>query len=106
MTRGEKTREKILEAGLKLWKYDPSKVNARNIAKMINKTHVAVYHHFPHNIKKVIAAYGVRKEDSVVIVSLMLTGDPLVAHLTEDQKRKHLNALKNLGDFDNPIPEG
>ena len=97
MSKGERTRMEILEAGLKIWRYDPSKVNAVNIAKLIGKTHPAVYHHFPRNIKKAVASYGVRKGDSVVIVHLILTNDPLVESLSEDERQKHLNTVKELG---------
>lgn len=94
MKKGEKARQEILEAGLKLWHYDPSKVNPVNIAKLIGKTHPAVYHHFPTNIKKAVAAYGIRKGDSVVIVSLYLTNDPLVADMKPEEIQKHLDVLK------------
>lgn len=93
MKHGDKVRLEILEAGLKLWHYDPSKVNARNIAKLIGKTHPAVYHHFPSNIKNAVAGYGVRKNDSTVIVSLILTNNHLISHLTPEERLMHLNAI-------------
>ena len=93
------TREKILEAGLQLWRMDPSKVNPFNVAKMIGKTHASIYHHFKdsEHLKRAVAVYGLQKGDSVVIVTLMLVNDPLVASLSEDERQKHLNMMKEYG---------
>lgn len=99
MKHGEKARLEILNAGLQLWRADPSKVNARNIAKLIGKTHPAVYHHYPdkERLLKAVAAHGVKTGDSVVIVSLMLTGHPLVSSLDGAERQKHLDVVKGLG---------
>lgn len=93
------TRTAILDAGVKLWRADPSKVNARNIAKLIGKTHPTVYHHYPdkERLLKAVAHHGVQTGDSVLIVSLMLTDHPLVAAMSEDERQKHLDVLKNSG---------
>lgn len=98
MKKGNKTREAILKAGLELWKINPSLISAVNIAKKIGKTHPTVYHHFKseEHLQKAVALYGVQKDDSIVIVSLMLTGNPLVSKLCEDERQKHLNAVKEF----------
>ena len=92
------TRTAILNAGLQLWRSDPSKINARNIAKIIGKTHPTVYHHYPdkERLLKAVAHHGVKTGDSVVIVSLMLTGNPIVTSLSEDERQKHLNVVREL----------
>lgn len=89
-------KEKILEAGLKLWRSDPSKVNPHHVARMIGKTRPAIYYYFKNteDLKKAVAAYGIEQGDSVVIVGLMLTDSPLVKDLTEAERRKHLSAVK------------
>lgn len=99
MKHGDKSRQEILDAGLKLWRVDPSKVNARNIAKLIGKTHPTVYHHYPdkERLLKAVAHHGVQKGDSIVIVSMMLMGNPLIAELSEAERQKHLNVVKGLG---------
>ena len=101
-----KYKDEILEAGLRLWKYDPSKVSTRNIAKLIGKSHVTVFNQFPNGVRKAVAAHGVAQGDSVVIVSLMLIGDPLVANLTDAQREEHLQAVRSIGlqdDHTNPV---
>lgn len=89
-------RELMLEVGLKLWRSDPTKISTRNIAKMIGKSHVTVFNKFPNGVRKAIAAHGVAKGDSVVIVSLMLINDPLVANLSEEEREKHLQAVRSI----------
>ena len=98
------TRTAILDAGLVLWKADPSKVNARNIAKIIGKTHPTVYHHYPdkERLLKAIAHHGVKTGDSIVIVSLMLTSNPVVADLSQEERQKHLDAVKSIGELSHP----
>lgn len=95
-----KTREEILHAGLKLWREKGvENVNARNVGELINKTHPTIYYHYEtrDELIKAVAEYGVQTGDSVIIVSLMLTGDPLVANLTDAERHKHLDVLKNSG---------
>ena len=93
------TRTAILDAGLQLWRADPNKINARNIAKIIGKTHPTVYYHYPdkERLLKAVAHHGVKTCDSVVIVSMMLTNHPLVAGLSEAERQKHLDVVKRLG---------
>lgn len=95
--KGQIVREEILEAGLKIWRYNPSMVTTRNIAEMIGKSHVTVHYHFPQNgLRKAVARHGVMKGDSVVIVSLLLIGDNLVKDLTEEERDFHFSAVKEL----------
>lgn len=107
MKYGEKVRKQILDAGLKLWRADPSKVDAGNIAKLMGRTRPSIYHHYPdkERLLKAVAHHGVKTGDSVVIVSLMLTGHPLVADMDEDERQKHLEVVKSIGELtppDNP----
>lgn len=99
MKHGDKARKQILDAGVQLWRADPSRINARNIAKLIGKTHPTVYHHYPdkERLLKAVASHGVREGDSFVIVSLILTNNPLVADMSEDERQKHLNIVKQWG---------
>lgn len=107
MKHGEKIRKQILEAGLQLWQSDASKINARNIAEIVGKTHPTIYHHYPtkKDLLEAIARHGVEVGDSVVIVSLMLAGSPLIASLSAEERQKHLDVVKSIGEqthSDNP----
>lgn len=93
---GDTIREEILEAGLKLWRIDPSEITTRKIGQLVGRSNVAVFRLFPNGLKKAIAEYGIQKQDSVVIVSLILTNDPLVTGMTRKEKEKHLNAIKSI----------
>lgn len=92
--RGDVTRQKILEAGLKIWHYDPAKLSTRSIAKVIDCEHTTVWHHYPHgNLRKAVALYGISQGDSVVISTLILTNDKLVRKMPEAERKKHLKAV-------------
>lgn len=94
MKRGKLTKQKILDAGLKIWHIDPSNISTRKIGEMIGMSHCTVAYHYPDGkLKDAIAAYGISKGDSVVVVSLILTGHHLVDGMSVEEKQKHLNAL-------------
>lgn len=95
MKHGDKIKKQILEAGLALWSENPNMVNARNVAKLVGKTHPTIYHHYPtkKHLLHAVAKHGVEIGNSVVIVHLILTGHPLIKSLSETERQKHLNAV-------------
>lgn len=98
MSYREKVRTEILEAGVKIWHADPSKVSARNIAKVIGKTHPSIYHHYPNKnrLLTAVANHAIQAGDSVVIVSLILTNSPLVGALTEEERMAHIKSVATV----------
>lgn len=99
MKISEYTKKQILDAGVQLWREDPNKINARNIAKLINKTHPTIYNHYPNkkHLVEAVASHGVQTGDSVIIVNLLLMGHPMIADIPEDERQKHLNVVRELG---------
>lgn len=95
MTHGEKTRLKILNAGVKLWRTDASKVSARNIGRQIDLTHGAVLYHFENadDMIKHIATHAVMTGDSKVIAQLIATNHCSVASMSKRRRNIHLNAV-------------
>jgi AcrR family transcriptional regulator len=90
MKRGDKTKRKILDAGLKLWRDDPRSVNFRNIAEKINMTHPAVLYHFGEDtLRDAVAAHAVQVGDSRIIVQLMAMKHPAVSSMSDADRRRH-----------------
>lgn len=98
MNRKDKIKTDILKAGLEIWKKNPNAVNARNVAKMINKTHPTVYHYYPtkRDLVDAIAKYAVDVGDSFIIVSLMLASSPFISGLSEKERQIHLSTVSSL----------
>lgn len=89
-TAGEKTKEKILNAGLKLW----PNITLQSIADKTDMTHAAVLYHFPAGtLEYKIAEYAIEKGNSAVIVQLIATKHPAAKKLTAAQRIKHFNAI-------------
>jgi AcrR family transcriptional regulator len=89
-TKGDKTREKILEAGVKLWPH----VTLQSIASLTGMTHPAILYHFPDGtIKGAVAEYAVKIGESRVIVALMAEKHPAVLKLPAADRIRHFNAI-------------
>ena len=87
---GERTKENILKAGVKLW----PDVSLSAVARAVGLTHPAVLYHFPDDtLKNAIAAYAVQKNNSQVIVQLIATGHAAVAKLSSADRTKHLSCM-------------
>lgn len=92
MKKGEKTRQRILDAGLKLWRDDPQKVNSHKIANEIGITHAAVLYHFfnAEKLKTAIAKKAIEIEDVEIIFQLIAIDHSSVAHFSIDQKNEYI----------------
>lgn len=91
MKIGEKTRERILKEGLKLW----PDVTLEAVAKAVGlKTHVAVLYHFPNDsLKAAVAEYAVEIGHSPVIVQLMAAKHPAADKLSAADRIRHFNEI-------------
>lgn len=89
-THGEKTRIKILKAGVKLW----PRISTTAIGKRVDITHAAVLYHFPDNsLLDAIAEYAVENKHSRVILQLIATKHKAVKKLSVADRIKHFNAI-------------
>ena len=85
-SHGDKTREKILKAGLKIW----PNVTLSNIGRETGLTHAAISYHFPlEELRDRVAQYAVIMGESRVIVQLIAQNHPAVAHMTAGEKSAH-----------------
>lgn len=90
MKQGDKTKKKILFAGVKLW----PDVTPSTVAAKIGMTHAAVLYHFPGNtLKDAVAKHAVEIGESRVIVQLFVTGHKATDKLTHAERAKHLKAV-------------
>lgn len=90
MKHGDKVKNKILDAGLKLWRTEPRSVTVNQVAAAIGMTHQAVRYHFTdYNLRDAIARHAVEKGDSYVIVQLMAMKHAAVRLLTAEERRRH-----------------
>lgn len=87
--QGERTKEKLLEAGLKLW---PNVTN-RAVAKKTGMTHPVVAYHFKDGIANAVAAYAVAIGNSKVIAHLVATNHKAIRKMSREDKIKHLNSI-------------
>lgn len=86
--KGEKTRELILESGLKLW----PDVTPSAIANDLNITHAAVLYHFS-DVKNAVAEYALEKGYSPVIVQMLASGHKLVRNMNAKDRLKHFTKV-------------
>lgn len=86
--QGEKTRESILKAGLKLW----PDVTPAKIASRLGITHATVLYHFP-NVKEAVAQYAVETDCSPVIVQMLATNHKLVRDMPAAERLRHFSSL-------------
>lgn len=87
---GEKTREKILQAGVKLWPH----VTFHNVAGLSGLTPPAVLYHFPNGtLKDAVAEYAVEVGESKVIVQLMAADHKAAKKLSPADRIRHFNAI-------------
>jgi len=85
-THGQKTREKILTAGVKLW----PDISLSKVARACGMTHAAVLYHYPgDSLKGAIATYAVEQRESRVIVQLIAEKHPAIEHLSHGERAAH-----------------
>lgn len=89
--QGEKTRQAILDAGLKLW----PDVTPSTVANKLNITHATVLYHFS-DVKNAVGEYAVEKGYSPVIVQMLASGHKLVRNMNANDRLKHFtNVVKS-----------
>lgn len=90
MKAGDRTKERFLKAGLRLW----PDISALAIADETGYTHANVLYHFPgESLKDSIAEYAVQIGHSRVIVQLIANGHKAVKNLPPADRLRHLNAV-------------
>jgi AcrR family transcriptional regulator len=89
LSKGEKTKQAILDAGVKLW----PKVTAREISRRLDITHPTINYHFPGDeLQDAVAAHAVKTGNSRVIAQLIATKHRAVRKLTVIERQKHMDA--------------
>lgn len=97
LSHGEKSKLKILEAAVVIWRSDPLSVTSGAVAARVEMTHANILYHFKENsLREETAKYAIEIGDSRVIAQLIATRHPLIRRKDTRWKRKHL--LKALGD--------
>ncbi len=94
-SHGERVRLRILEMGLRLWLIDSTYVSARRIAGELNMTHGAVLHHFRNyegGLLDAVAFHAIKQGESRIVAQLIAQRHRLVAHMSDDDKRSHMQA--------------
>ncbi len=92
LKQGEKTRKKIMDAGLKLWIEQNGNVNSHQIAVVLDMTHSAVLYHYKtvENLRNSIAEHAVNTGNSRVIMHLLSLRHPSVDKLDADARARHV----------------
>ncbi|MBP5698087.1 MAG: hypothetical protein J6W96_00990 [Alphaproteobacteria bacterium] len=88
--QGERTRELILQTGLKLW----PNVTPSTIATALNITHAAVLYHFA-DVKEAVAQYALDTDCSKVIVQMLATNHKLVRNMKAPERLRHFSRALN-----------
>lgn len=91
MSKGIKTRQAILDEGMKLW----PDVSSREIGRRIGVTHAAVAYYFDNRskLRDAIAQHAVKTGNVRVIAQLIAVKHPSVESLSAKYRSKILNAL-------------
>lgn len=99
MKHGDKTRQRILEAGIKLWLTNPLHVTSRRIAAHVDLKHQAVRYHYSSDarLRDAVAAYAVETGNSPIIVQLIALKHPAVVKLTQTERNRHFKQLQVSG---------
>lgn len=89
-THGDKTREKILNAGVKLW----PEVSLSKVAREAGLTHAAVLYHFPMGtLKNRVAEHAIKTGDSRVIVQLIAARHPAIGKMPVGERHSHFRSV-------------
>jgi DNA-binding transcriptional regulator YbjK len=92
---GERQKAKMIQAGIDLWhEGGAGAVTARGIGKRINLSHAGVLFHFDgiDDLRQQVKIAAVERGDKMVIQSLLVSGDPVVAHFDEAARRAWMAA--------------
>ena len=90
-TVGQKTKDRILKAGLECW----PDVTLEAVAKQAEiKSHQVVLYHFPNGtLRDAVAQYAVETGHSKVIVQLIGSGHTAVEDLSPTDRAKHFKKV-------------
>ena len=88
--KGEATKKRILDAGVKLW----PDATAFSIARALDMTHPTISYHFGKgdDLRNAVAAHAVAIGNSHVIAQLIATKHKAVKKLTTVERQKHMDA--------------
>lgn len=92
---GERQRALIIRTGLELWhRSGATAVTARGIGKELGLSHAGVIYHFQGiaDLLKQVKEAAIVQGDTRIIPQLITSGDPAVAHFTDEQRRAWLSA--------------
>lgn len=91
MKHGERVKERILNAGLKVW----PDVTLSSVARAAGfKSHRSVSYHFaPDVLKDAIAEHAIKTGNSRVIVQLVAIGHPAIENMSPRERAKHFKSV-------------
>lgn len=90
MKKSDRTKQRILAAGLRTW----PDTRLRVVADEARLTHSGVLYHFPQGtLKDEIAKHAVKSHDSKIILQLIATGHPAVRGMAPSDRIKHFNKI-------------
>lgn len=92
MKHGERTRKRILDAGVKLWIETGGNVSPINIGAVLNMTHSAILYHYRTTgaLRDAIATHAVSVGDSRVIMHLIALRHPAINDLDTEARDRHV----------------
>lgn len=92
MKAGERTKQKILNAGLDLW----PDVTLQGVARALDlNSHVNIFYYFKNvaELKDAVAAHAVETGNSRVIMQLVAANHAAVKDLSQADRIRHFNAV-------------
>lgn len=84
------TRERILNAAVKLW----PNITLEAVAEKIGMTHPTILYHFPDDtLRDAVAEHAVAIGESRVIVALIAENHSAIGHLSVTSRMRHFKAI-------------
>ena len=98
LSAGERTRRKILNAGVKIWLETGGNVTAHNIGAALNMTHSAVLYHYRSalTLRDAVARHAVEAGNSRVIMHLLAIRHPAIDNLDSEERDRHVRVAQAL----------
>lgn len=89
-SHGEKTKERILKAGIQLWPY----LTLQGVAYLTGISKPAVFYHFPDgSLKNAVADYAVQVGVSKVVVQLIAAKHSAIKTMSPSERCRHFKAI-------------
>lgn len=90
MKAGDRTKQRILEAGVILW----PEVSLSKVAKAVDLSHGTILYHFPKGVlRDHIAEYAVKNGESRVIVQLIAECHPAISRMSAGERNAHFASV-------------